>query len=773
MFIKKITPKLLLCLLVIFFFPNITSTAKIASSYSQEDNFSVIIMIGDGMGPEQLKLARWVEVGTNGSLTIDTLNYLSNVTTDDYYGSVTDSAASGTTLASGVKTVNGRIGLDIIGRELESILEIAQGLNKSTGIVSTAEITHATPASFATHVSSRNNYAEIARQLVEESEVDIMLGGGSSQFTSAQLTELDNKNYDTVQNKYSLINSNSEKIFGTFSSGHIPYVHERTGSNTIPTLPQMTLKSLDILSNDQEGFFLMVEAGRIDHACHANGKISAALEAIEFDQTVKLVKDYVDNHDNTLLIVTADHETGGLQVNSDWLNNNLPNTENTEAENLALRTARAGNISVSWSGGTSHTDTPVPVYVYGPYMEYLPINNVIDNTDVFPIMEKFYDFSNDPDMDGMPNLWEYQMNLNPNINDALLDFDKDGLTNIQEYLIGSWANKTDTENDGLSDYYEYQMGLNITGNDANFDLDEDGLTNLLEYQIGSWANQTDTDNDELQDFYEFIMGLNVFFDDSTSDLDEDGLTNLQEYLIGSWANQTDTEIDGMPDFYEYQMGLNITSDDATQDLDEDGLTNLLEYQIGSWANQTDTDNDTLPDFYEYQMGLNITSDDANQDLDEDGLINLLEYQIGLWANQTDTENDGISDYYEYLMGLNASYDDSTLDLDGDGLTNEQEFNFGSWANKTDSDDDSMPDLYEYQMGLNATFNDAALDKDNDNLTNLEEYNLGTNASDPNDPPKTDQTDSTENTQANGFDFIILLTLLIFIHSIRRKKNYNK
>ncbi|MFX0122583.1 MAG: alkaline phosphatase [Candidatus Hodarchaeota archaeon] len=357
----------------------------------QIDNTSIILMIGDGMGSEHINLARLVEVGVEGSLNIDELMYINNLTTFNSNGAITDSAAAATTLATGVKTINGHIGFDSCKRQLESILEAAQNLNKSTGLVTTTEIIHATPAAFATHVVSRNNYTGIAQQLVDEAHVDVLLGGGQAFVTYDQISSFQTMNYDIVYDLAELQLVSRNKMVGLFALSHLPYVQERDPSYT-PSLPQMTQSALNALASDPDGFFLMIEGGLIDHASHAHNKFDTALETIEFDQAIKIAKNYVDEHSNTLLLVTADHETGGLTIIGDTLNSSLPGIGLTQTENLTLRQARVENISITWTTD-GHTMTPVPLYIYGPSLDEFPYdlkNTTMDNKDVYPIMRSFY-----------------------------------------------------------------------------------------------------------------------------------------------------------------------------------------------------------------------------------------------------------------------------------------------------------------------------------------------------------------------------------------------
>ena len=326
-------------------------------------------MIGDGMGFEHVNISRLVEKRLNGHLTLEQLEFNCSVMTYSANAEVTDSAASATAIATGFKTNNGMLAMDPSEESLTTILEIADSKGKSTGLVTTTFIQHATPAAFMTHVESRNSYSEISRQIVEEVDVDVLLGGGTSYFSSSQLDAMVTNGYEIVENRTALLDANSGKLLGLFSGGYMDYERDRDFELT-PSLAEMTNKSIDILSQNPDGFFLMVEGGRIDHAGHDNNKVNVALDTIAFDYAVDIAFQYVQSHENTILIVTADHETGGLSVLNSNLNETLPSAAFSEEKNRDLRIVRANNVSVSWSTG-SHTDTPVPLYAYGKAFENL------------------------------------------------------------------------------------------------------------------------------------------------------------------------------------------------------------------------------------------------------------------------------------------------------------------------------------------------------------------------------------------------------------------
>ncbi|MHA2020769.1 MAG: alkaline phosphatase [Candidatus Thorarchaeota archaeon] len=355
---------------------------------SESNGLSIILMIGDGMGLEQVKLGRWVEVGPEGNLTIDTFPYNWSVTTHSADAAITDSAAAATAIATGVKTNNYMVGQSPDGTNLDTVLEIAESLGKSTGLVSTTSYFHATPAGFYANAASRNDYATITQQLVDEHDVEVILSGGLSQFTGGQLTTMQSNGYALVQNRTELEAVSSGRILGMFNTGYYPDEPIRDLA-VVPSIAEMTNKSLEILSQDADGFFLMVEGGQIDWSSHDNDKVGTALETIAFDKAINISLQYVQEHSNTILLVTADHETGGLAVISNTLSQELPSDSDAEADNRNLRMERANNVTTTWTT-TGHTATPVPLFMYGDALIAFPATYSIDNIDIFVIMDTYF-----------------------------------------------------------------------------------------------------------------------------------------------------------------------------------------------------------------------------------------------------------------------------------------------------------------------------------------------------------------------------------------------
>lgn len=324
---------------------------------------NVIFCIGDGMGFEKVKAAGMYVHGEAGTLSFEALTYQGEVTTHSADSAMTDSAAAATALATGFKVNNGVLSTALPGdgRELYTLLEYFRDQGKSTGLVSTTFITHATPAAFGAHNASRGNLEEIAGDYLNYSRPNVLFGGGGNGMSAAAAEAA---NYTVVTDRQGLLTLDTENlswVSGQFGETNLPYEYDGLGD--LPHLSEMAATALDILSGNPVGFFLMIEGGRIDHAGHSNDIERNVCETIEFSNTLRVVMDWSQGRNDTLIIVTADHETGGLQV----LENN-----------------GVGNFpTVSWST-EGHTSTNVPVYGWGPNAER--IGGLMDNTDLFRVV---------------------------------------------------------------------------------------------------------------------------------------------------------------------------------------------------------------------------------------------------------------------------------------------------------------------------------------------------------------------------------------------------
>ncbi len=309
---------------------------------------NIILFIGDGMGVSHVTAVKTVK----GEIALEKFKYMGLITTWADTNYITDSAAAGTALATGFKTNNRAIAVSPNGEPLKTILEYAEEKGKYTGLITTKSITDATPASFVAHVDDRNNQTEIAEQLVQ-CGLEVAMGGGFSYFIPSaeegSRRRDDNNLILEIKKTYVVIRDSAElsalpdtePVFGLFAMVDLPKAAERNIS-----LDDMTEKTLRILSNNKEGFFLMVEGGWIDQACHNNDYNFLIQELIEFDDAVSVGLEFAEKNKNTLVIVTADHETGGFAIGGGSLSKRI--------------------IDKPLFASRDHTAVMVPVFAYGP-----------------------------------------------------------------------------------------------------------------------------------------------------------------------------------------------------------------------------------------------------------------------------------------------------------------------------------------------------------------------------------------------------------------------
>lgn len=327
---------------------------------------NLIYMIGDGMGLAQVSMLM-IE-GGYAETPFDRMENVALITTYSANNRVTDSAAAGTALATGHKTHNGSLGVTPDGEAVPSIIERAIHKGFRGGVVVTCELQHATPGAFYAHTPNRGYYPIIAHQLVE-SGLDVALGGGRKtmlEADSAGMTParaMADKGYRVVEEFSELEQIEQGKVVGLFAEGHLP--SKLAGRDDY--LPRATQKALSILEKNSqkgaEGFVLMVEGSQIDFEGHGNNTAGLLAEVRDFAEAVEVAMRYVDAHPETLLVVTADHETGGLAIPSG---------------NSDFTTSESG---IHYRYGTgSHTGIMVPVYLYGCGAEQ--INGLLDNTEL-------------------------------------------------------------------------------------------------------------------------------------------------------------------------------------------------------------------------------------------------------------------------------------------------------------------------------------------------------------------------------------------------------
>ncbi|WP_264738521.1 alkaline phosphatase [Cytobacillus firmus] len=304
-------------LLVLGFFP----AEGVAHLGNTKGPQNVILMIGDGMGIGQIEIARKLEYGKDGGLFLESLPHTALVHTESANNFVTDSAAGGTALAIGIKTNNEMIGVTPDGKETDSILDLFKKNGKKAGVISTNTVTDATPAAFTASVSNRwSGQEEIARQQLNN-EVDVLMGGGRAYFSPEKqdgkdlIKEARMKGYDYASNRDEMQKAKGEKLLGLFNNGYMNFKLDRPLKNSKePSLKEMTEKAISVLSKGKQGFFLMAEGARIDHASHAGDITSIWKETIEFDEAVKYAVEWAKKDNETLVLVAADHETMGISA---------------------------------------------------------------------------------------------------------------------------------------------------------------------------------------------------------------------------------------------------------------------------------------------------------------------------------------------------------------------------------------------------------------------------------------------------------------------------
>lgn len=346
---------------------------------SQVEN--IIFLIGDGMGLSQITSARIANYGADERLNIEKLPVTGLINTHSSNDLITDSGAAGTALATGYKTNNGMISVNPDGKRLRTILEACRDIGMSTGLVVTCTITHATPAVFASHVMSRNDEATIASQLLEN-KVNVMLGGGRMFFLPESepgskrqdernlLTEAKKNGYLYIQTKEELKESRGNYILGLFQLGALTTIPPE------PSLGEMTDKAIELLRKNRKGFFLMVEGSQIDWACHDNDTDNTIRQTLLFDEAVKVSLDFALESKNTLVLVTADHECGGMGINGGSLDGK--------------------GLSIGWTT-KGHSGVPVPVYAFGPKAERFM--GLKDNTEIPRIFAELLGIESFPEMD--------------------------------------------------------------------------------------------------------------------------------------------------------------------------------------------------------------------------------------------------------------------------------------------------------------------------------------------------------------------------------------
>ncbi len=350
-----------------FQFDNPYPVNKIVEQKRSERPKNIILMVGDGMS---LSIMYTAWVANHGHLNIENCEYtgLSKTYSADHL--ITDSGAGGTAFATGQKTKNGSVGVDENGKPHQSILEIAKKNQLSAGLIVTCNILDATPSDFVAKISDRHNWNNIALQYVS-SDVDFIFGGGWKNFKSGiegrDLTrELSDKGYNMPRTIQELDNINEGKVFALIADDELP-VPKLRGN----LLTEASMKALELLNRNKKGFFLMIEGSKIDSYAHENNLELVMAEMFDFDRTIGEVLNWAAKDGETLVIITADHETGG------WT--------------LLGGDIASGKVSGSFSTN-GHSGVMVPVYSFGPQAENF--SGIFENTDLFNKMIDAYGFNN-------------------------------------------------------------------------------------------------------------------------------------------------------------------------------------------------------------------------------------------------------------------------------------------------------------------------------------------------------------------------------------------
>ncbi|PWI26498.1 alkaline phosphatase [Kurthia sibirica] len=421
-------------------------TAAASKAPAKNDIRNVIFLIGDGMGNSYTSAYRYLKNSGSSKFVDKTAfdNYLVGqqmTYPEDPAQNVTDSASAATAMSAGVKTYNAAIAVDNDKRAVKTVLEAAKEQGKSTGLVATSEITHATPAAFGAHDETRKNMNGIADDYFDDliagkHKIDVLLGGGKSNFVrkDRDLTkEFKKAGYNYVTSKDALKKNTKGQLLGLFADGGIDKKIDRNSST--PGLSTMTNAAIKQLDKNKKGFFLMVEGSQIDWAGHDNDIVGAMSEMSDFEQAFEAAIAFAKKDKHTLVVATADHSTGGFSLaqggdynwnpeaiaafsrtpdfmaeqiadgmNAEKVLKKYINLTLTEEEITSVVAVKDKDITTidnaiealvnkrsntGWTTG-GHTGEDVNVYAYGPGSEQF--RGQIDNTDqakkIFKIIEK-------------------------------------------------------------------------------------------------------------------------------------------------------------------------------------------------------------------------------------------------------------------------------------------------------------------------------------------------------------------------------------------------
>ena len=419
---------------------------------------NIIIMIPDGQSVTDTTLARWYKGGEPLAFDEMACGLVRTYSSD---APIADSAPSGTAYATGFKSHTGFVGVlpDVNTmpgmkplaetdkrKPVASILEAAQLLGKSTGLIATSEIMHATPADFSSHDPSRKNYDNLSEQQVYQ-DIDVVLGSGDYYLKPEGrkdgenlVDELKNMGYDYITTPEEMKNTTSSKIWGMFAPKDLSYEMDRDASKQ-PSLAEMTEKAIRVLSKNEKGFFLMVEGSKVDWASHANDPIGVISDTLAYDDAVKVALDFAKKDGNTVVISVTDHGNGGMTIGNKATDNDYDKRTldefiaplkkatrtgegveklfNADMSNIAevmaeyygitdltaeeieeIKNTKSGSMNytvgpmiskranIGWTTN-GHTGEDIPLYVYAP-ANCKKLSGVVENTDIATYMAELF-----------------------------------------------------------------------------------------------------------------------------------------------------------------------------------------------------------------------------------------------------------------------------------------------------------------------------------------------------------------------------------------------
>ncbi|MDI3485272.1 MAG: alkaline phosphatase [Methanolobus sp.] len=361
---------------------------------------NVIVMVPDGCDQNIQTLARWY---SGEELQLDSM-YTGMVSTNMANSVITGSAAAATAFATGEKTTVRFLGvgpraedlLSIYDAEdmaepyvpLATVLEGAKLEGKATGLIATSSITHATPAAFAVHVHDRGMDSEIMEHIVYQ-DIDVVFAGGE-QYLDSDRNDGEDLKQVLLDEGYQYVTTTDEmeavttgQVWGMFASKHMqPEMSRETTEE--PSIVEMTEKAIELLSEDEDGFFLMVEGSQVDWAGHANDPEYMVTDFLAFDEAVKAAVNFAEEDGHTLVIVFPDHNTGGMTIG----NYDTSYTDLTVEELVDPLKGEEGTVEIGWTTG-GHAGGDVPLWAYGPDKP----TGLLDNTELATCVADAFGFN--------------------------------------------------------------------------------------------------------------------------------------------------------------------------------------------------------------------------------------------------------------------------------------------------------------------------------------------------------------------------------------------